>query len=353
MKITFQDEKKGLMGIIPETLDDLWHLSHIIQKGDKVSSKTTRRIQDTSGDKLRNDRGIKKTFFLGIKVESINFHIFTGKLRIIGSIVSGPEDLIPLGSHHTIEAKINNPLKISKFHWSKWVIKRLKHAVKSSKKLSAIVLVLEDDVAELGLIRQFGIEYYGPIIGNISGKRIIDKNRQKTVDGFYQSVVNSLLKFKDVESIVIAGPGFVKNDFFKYLEEKHGEIAKKAILESTGAGGRPGIQEVLKKGTVEKLTAENRIAHEMSAIEKILQEIAKSSSKIAYGKNQVVTGANAGAIEKLLVLDKVIRSENLEKVMDLIENMAGEVMVISSEHEGGKQLESLGGLAAILRYPIS
>jgi protein pelota len=353
MKITYQDKKKGLMEIVPETLDDLWHLSHIIQEGDKVSSKTSRRIQDATGDKLRNDRGVKKTFFLGIKVENVSFHIFTGKLRIIGSIVSGPEDLIPLGSHHTIETKFNIPLKISKVHWSKWAIKRLKDAVKSSKKLSAIVLVLEDDVAELGLIRQFGIEYYGPIIGNVSGKRIIDKNRQKTVDTFYQSVLNALSKFSDVQNIVIAGPGFVKNDFYKFLEEKHKEIAKKSILESTGAGGRSGIQEVLKKGTVEKLTSENRIAHEMSAIEEIFQKIAKSSSKIAYGKDQVVAGANAGAIEKLLVLDKLIRSENLEKVMDLVENMAGEVMVISSEHEGGKQLESLGGLAAILRYPIN
>lgn len=353
MKIVYQDKKRGLVEVIPETLDDLWHLSHIIQKGDKVSSKTSRRIQDTTGDKIRNDRGIKKTFFLGIKVENVNFHIFTGKLRIMGSIVSGPEDLIPLGSHHTIEVKLNNSLKISKFHWSKWVIKRLKDAVKSSKKLSAIVLILEDDVAELGLIRQFGIEYYGPIIGNVSGKRIIDKNRQKTVAEFYQTVVNALLKFNDVQNIVIGGPGFVKNDFYKFLEEKYREIAKKSILESTGAGGRSGIQEVLKKGTVEKLTAENRIAHEMSAIEEIFKEIAKSSSKVAYGKVQVIKGANAGAIEKLLVLDKLIRSQNLEKVMDLVENMAGEVMVISSEHEGGKQLESLGGLAAILRYPIN
>ena len=227
MKITYQDKKKGLMEVFPETLDDLWHLSHIIQRGDKVSSRTTRRIQDTTGDKLRNDRGIKKTFFLGIKVENVKFHIFTGKLRIMGSIVSGPEDLIPLGSHHTLEVKLNNSLRISKFHWSKWIIKRLKSAVKSSKKLSAIVLVLEDDVAELGLIRQFGVEYYGPIIGNISGKRVIDKNRQKTVDEFYKTVANALLKFNDVQSIVIAGPGFVKNDFYKFLEEKQKEIAKK------------------------------------------------------------------------------------------------------------------------------
>ena len=39
--------------------------------------------------------------------------------------------------------------------------------------------------------------------------------------------------------------------------------------------------------------------------------------------------------------------------MDMVENMKGEVMVISSEHDGGKQLESLGGMAAFLRYEIN
>jgi protein pelota len=352
MKITHQNMKKGLIELIPETLDDLWHLSHIIQEGDLVSSKTSRRIQDTTGDKIRSDRGVKKTFFLGIRVENINFHIFTGKLRITGSIEIGPEDLIPLKSTHTLEIKLNNSLKISKENWSNWTIKRLKKAIESSKKLSAIIVVIEDDVADMGLIRQFGIEYYGPIIGNISGKRILDKNRQKSIDNFYKNIATSILKFNEVSSIVIAGPGFVKNDFYSFLENKYSEIAKKSILESTGSGGRVGIQEVLKKGTIEKLTSENIVAIEMVKVNKILEEIAKSSSKVTYGKKNVISAVNSGAVEKLLVLDKIVRNENLESIMDLVENMGGEVTVISSEHDGGKQLESLGGLAALLRYSI-
>ncbi|MBZ9570748.1 mRNA surveillance protein pelota [Methanobrevibacter sp. TMH8] len=352
MKITFQDTKQGIMEIVPETLDDLWHISHIIEEGDVLSSKTTRRIQDTTGDKLRSDRGVKKTFFLGIKVDSVSFHMFTGKLRATGSIVSGPEDIVPLGSHHTLEVKLNIPLRIKKERWSRYVLNRIKQAVAASKKLSAIIVSIEDDVADLGLVRQFGIEYYGPIIGNISGKRIIDKNRQKNVDEFYQKVAEALLKFDDLQNIVIAGPGFTKNSFHDYLEDKHKNLAKISILESTGAGGRVGIQEILKKGVVEKLSSENRIAKEISTINNVLGEIAKGSNMVVYGKEETIAGANAGAIEKLLILDKLVRIRNIEKVMNLVENMGGKLMVISSEHDGGKQLESLGGLAAILRYPI-
>ena len=353
MKIIKEDEKEGIVEVVPETLDDLWHLSHIIEVGDNASSKTTRRIQDNTGDKLRIDRGVKKTFYLGLDIENISFHLFTGKLRLTGVITRGPEDLIPLGSHHTLEVKLNTPLSIKKTRWPKWSIKRLNQAIEASKKLSAIIVVLEDDTATLGLMRQFGIEYYGPIKGSVSGKRIVDKNRQKNIIQFYEKVVESISKFDSIQNIVLAGPGFVKNDFYDYLKDKHADLAKISIIESTGAGGRNGIAEVLKKGTVEKLTSENRVAQEMGAIENLLEEIGKNSSKVAYGARETQNAINLGAVGQLLILDTKVAGENMGEAMDMVENMKGEVMVISSEHEGGKQLESLGGMAAILRYEIA
>ena len=343
MKIVKQDTKDGIIEVIPETLDDLWHLSHIVEVSDNVSSKTTRRIQDNTGDKLRSDRGVKKTFYLGIDVESINFHLFTGKLRLTGVITRGPEDLIPLGSHHTLEVKLNTPLTIKKLKWPKWALKRLKQAIDASKKLSAIIVVIEDDTATLGLMRQFGIEYYGPVKGNISGKRILDKNRNKNIIKFYESIIDSINKFDSIQNIIIAGPGFYK----------HKDLASKSIIESTGTGGRVGIHEVLKKGTVEKLTVENRVASEMGAVNSLLEEIAQNSSKVAYGLAETTDAINLGAVERLFVLDKMVATNNLGQQMDMVENMKGEVMVISSEHDGGKQLESLGGIAAILRYALS
>lgn len=353
MRVVYQDMKNSAIELVPETLDDLWHLSHIIEKNDLIFSRTTRRIQDTSGEKIRSDRGIKKTFYLGVRLESMNFHIFTGKLRATGTIEKGPEDLIPLGSHHTLEIKLNIPIKIIKEKWSRWILKRLKQAIAASKKLSAIILVIEDDTADMGLVRQFGVEYYGPLIGHISGKRIEQKDRRHNVVKFYEIVVEAIKKFKDVQTIVIAGPGFVKGDFHSFLSTKYPEIAKKTILESTGTGGRVGIREVLQKGTIEKITAENRVAWEMRSVNRALEEIAKSSSSVAYGKKEVINAVNAGAAEQLLVLDKIIRQEDLEKVMDMVEGMGGKVVMVSSEHEGGKQLEALGGLVAILRYKIS
>lgn len=353
MKIVEQDTKEGVIEVIPEILDDLWHLSHIIVPGDNVSSKTTRRIQDNTGDKLRSDRGVKKTFYLAINIENINFHLFTGKLRLTGTITSGPEDIIPLGSHHTLEVKLNNSLIIKKDTWSNWELNRLNQAIEASKKLSAIIVCIEDDLTTLGLIRQFGIEYYGPIKGNISGKQILDKNRNKNIIKYYESIIKSVSKFEDIQNIIISGPGFYKNDLFDYIRNKHKDMVSKCVVENTGTGGRVGIHEVLKKGTVEKLTVENRVAREMHAVNDLLEEISKNSSKVAYGLKQTEEAVNLGAVSKLLILDKNISSDNSANLMDMVENMKGEVIVISSQHESGNQLASLGGIAAILRYSVS
>jgi len=353
MRIIHQDAKRGIIELFPETLDDLWHLSHLIEPGDLVSSKTTRRIQDTTGERLRSDRGIKKTFFMGIRVESINFHKYTGKLRAKGIIETGPEDLVSFGSHHTIDLKLNNSVRIEKERWSKWHRKRIKEAIDASKIPRALVVVIEDDVADMGILRQYGVEYYGPIIGGVSGKRIVQKNRQQIINNFYDEIARTINNFEGIEGIVIAGPGFGKNDFFQFINDKYPDLANISRLENTGAGGRTGIHEVLQKGILEEMATEGRIAHEIRMMARVLEEIGKTSNMVVYGKKRVKTAAEAGAIEDLLIIDELLRERDVEKIMDMTENLGGKVMVLSSEHDGGKQLNALGGLAALLRYALN
>jgi len=352
MRIIHQDAKRGVIELFPETLDDLWHISHLIEPNDLVLSRTTRRLQDTTGERLRSDRGIKKTFFMGIRVESINFHRYTGKLRATGIIEKGPEDLVPLGAHHTLDLKLKQPVKIQKERWSRWHLKRIKEAIKASKAPLALVVAIEDDTADLGILRQYGVQYYGPIIGGISGKRLLQKNRQQIIDDFFDEIARTINEFEGIEGLIIAGPGFWKNDFYQFLSQKYPDKAKISKIESTGAGGRAGIREVLQKGILEEMATEGRIAHEMKIIAQVLEEIGKTSNLVAYGKKEVKNAAETGAVRQLLILDELLREKDVEKIMDMTENLGGKVMVISSEHDGGKQLKALGGMAALLRYGL-
>ena len=42
----------------------------------------------------------------------------------------------------------------------------------------------------------------------------------------------------------------------------------------------------------------------------------------------------------------------IEKIIDTTEEMGGRVVIVSSEHDAGKQLKALGGVAGLLRFPI-
>jgi protein pelota len=65
-----------------------------------------------------------------------------------------------------------------------------------------------------------------------------------------------------------------------------------------------------------------------------------------------------GAIEKLIVADTLIRDAEeeqrlkLEQLMRDVEKRQAKITVISTEHEAGFKLVSLGGIAALLRFPI-
>ena len=43
----------------------------------------------------------------------------------------------------------------------------------------------------------------------------------------------------------------------------------------------------------------------------------------------------------------------LDELMKKTEEMKGKIYLISSDHEGGKKLDGLGGIAAILRYKLN
>ena len=57
---------EGEIKLIPENLDDLWHLKFIIEKGDVVFALTKRASQ--SSDKLRSDKEMV-TVRVGSEVE--------------------------------------------------------------------------------------------------------------------------------------------------------------------------------------------------------------------------------------------------------------------------------------------
>src|SRR5207245_1612108 len=86
-------------------------------------------------------------------------------------------------------------------------------------------------------------------------------------------------------------------------------------------------------------------------VERRLEAMA-TDKPCAYGPAEVGEAVDAGAVETLLVSDAVVRDPGVEEMMRAAESARGTVVLISRHHEAGQKLEALGGIAALLRFPI-
>ncbi|MBU0536090.1 MAG: mRNA surveillance protein Pelota, partial [Nanoarchaeota archaeon] len=102
----------------------------------------------------------------------------------------------------------------------------------------------------------------------------------------------------------------------------------------------------------------DRITKEMKLVEELLSEISKEGIA-AYGPKEVKSAVELGAVKSFLITDSCVQEtrekgeyNKTESMMKLVEQNKGDIYIISSEHDGGKKLNGLGGIGAILRYKI-
>ena len=154
MRITGQDPSGEGIRVQIETDEDIWHLYNVIEVGDLVTASTTRR-EEKAADKLRAERAEKKRMTLGVRIEKIEFSEDDLRLKLLGTIETGPQDI---GQHHTLILETGDSLLISKRHWRETQLERLKRAVADSKKPRIVFVSLDQDDATVAVLRQFGLK---------------------------------------------------------------------------------------------------------------------------------------------------------------------------------------------------
>ena len=329
------------IGVQLETDDDIWHLYNIIEEGDLVIASTLRR-EEKASDKIRAEKAEKRRMTLGIRVEKMEFTEEDVRLRILGTIESGPQDI---GQHHTLMAEVGERMTVCKRHWKETQIERLKRAVADTNKPRMVFVALDQDDATIAVLRQFGVKEVASIRSNRSGKQYQDDSKGDT---YHKDIISKLKTMGEAEApLVLLGPGFEKEVFADSL--KAAGMKNRVFVYHTGQNGMQGVNELMKKGMGADLLRESRVGVEMEAVEKLMEGIG-TNGLATYGNAEVAQAAEAGAVETLLILDTRLREEDLDPIVKNVENQKGNVIVVSCQHDGGKQLEALGGLGAILRY---
>ena len=143
MNIKSRKYQYGSVSVVPETIDDLYILYNLILPLDKVKARTTRRVRLGEEDG-RSDKGDRVPMVLTLEVEEVKFHEFANRLRIKGTIIDGPEDLISYGTYHTINVETGTLLTIAKELWTKVDKDRLEDAVRKTASAKVLIVVIDD-----------------------------------------------------------------------------------------------------------------------------------------------------------------------------------------------------------------
>ncbi len=200
---------------------------------------------------------------------------------------------------------------------------------------------------------------------------------------------------EDLQGIIIGGPGatkdyVVKNDYF------HHEI-KKLIREpffDVGYSNESGLRELIQRagGLMDQI----ELDVERKIVDSFLREVMQAHPKATYGEVMIRSALEQGAVDRLLLSENITDrrvswickscgeeweatqkrhselpvckscssddiKENQQKSMDLIDELtiiagrtSASVTLVSMDTEEGATLyEAFGGIAALLRYPLS
>ncbi len=347
------------MKLIPENLDDLWVLYNIVQVGDRVCARTTREVKVAQED-ARPTKGKRIPLYLGLKIEKAAFDKSVNRLRMTGIVSEAPEK-IPgiMGTHHTISVYPGTTLTIEKKEWPLYQLKRIKAACEE-KAQPILVVGIDDEECCIALLRHYEIDVKNEVRARLPGKLEAEK-RSDALINYFKSSLEALTPVWELCkcSIILVGPSYIKNEFAKYVRDKRPEIADKiAAIGFASSGGVAGVGEALRSGILEKVAKNVRIVEETRLVEQVLSRLGSQSGDVSYGTD-VDEAVKMGAVDHVLVADKLLReAENTERqrLEDLIRNVEkirGKVTIVSTEHEAGKKLLGLGGIAALLRYPIA
>ena len=357
MKIIEKNLNQGYIKVVPESQDDLWHLYNVVYKGDEVYAYSSRAVKSDT-EYSRPKSGERVSAFMGVKVESVSWDKFLGKLRVHGLICHAP-DVIPEGAHHTISIALNQPVTIVKKDWPKHLLARLNKASELEKPM--LIVALDDEGFAIAETKQYGVEIKVEERLKLPGKYEAEKRVNATRE-YFKRVAKSLnqLWSQKHQPIIIVGVGFMKNEFSKFLIEEIGDVGKAVVdVKSVNNGGSAGIYEALRSGVLLKAAHVLRVVDETEVVEEVMRRLGKGVGKVTYGLVEVENAINLGAVEKLIVADSLLRDAadekrlHLETLMHEVERRNGSVTVISTENEAGNKLLGLGGIAALLRFSLS
>ncbi|KAI0036798.1 pelota [Vararia minispora EC-137] len=388
MRLLSKYTDKNLSGHVtvrPEDDEDMWHLYNLIQEGDNVRAPAIRRVQNISSTGSSESHRVRTSLTLTVtrvafspsaapsnaEAGANGLNEPSASLQITGR-VAVENQYVKLGAFHTLDIEANRDVRIEKAEWDSISLERLEEASVPGRGAEVGAIVCGEGTAALCLLSQHMTVVRQRIDVPIPRKRAgsataHEKGLAKFYDLLYQSFLRHIpYASPGLRAIVIASPGWVRDAIFDYIMAEATKTTNKALLAARPKFIRVHVNsphvhslvEVLKSPEIISRLEETKFAREGIMLDKFFKTLGSDEHRAWYGPEHVALAVDRGAVGTLLISDELFRASDPElrkKYVAMVEDVrrkGGEVLMFSSMHESGQQLNQITGIAAILTFPL-
>ncbi|XP_029847187.2 protein pelota [Ixodes scapularis] len=357
----------GNVTCVPEEAEDMWHAYNLMSEGDSLKASTIRKVTTESATGSTGSNRVRTT--LVIRIETIDFDTQACMLRVKGrNIVEN--QYVKMGAYHTLDLEMNRKFTLAKRVWDSVHLERLDLACDPTQHADVAAVVMQEGLAHVCLVTSAMTLVRAKIDISIPRKRKGScSQHDKGLQRFYEAVMQAILRhvnFDVIKCVLIASPGFVKDQFYEYVFQAAVKLDLKVLLENKGkfvlahasSGFKHSLREILQDPGVQSKLSDTKAAGEVKALDQFYQVLQNEPSRAFYGTKHVERANEGQAIETLLISDKLFRCQDVAQrkryvaLVDSVRDNGGDVKIFSSLHISGEQLDLLTGIAALLRYPM-
>ena len=328
-----------------------------------------------------------------VRVKSTTFDVQAGQLQVAGQIAEETQ-YARLGQHHTLDLELHRNFTLEKAEgWDSISLQIVKEACDIKKGASAWAVVMEPGTANIAILmgertvlrQRVSVPVPGKRDGNAHAKVCTQPFLLRTkvapllivyqaMNKFFQTTLDTLLRHIDLNDslpILLASPGYTASLFQKFIQDYAVQSGNKPLQSQkqnflvvhSPTGQLHSLAQVLQSTEVTNRLKDTKYARETKLIDTFFDLMRKDEGKAWYGPKEVERAVEQGAVGRgggvLLISNALFRAQDVairRRWVTLVDRVqkkeGGEVKVLSSEHESGKRLDSLGGIAAILTFPL-
>ncbi|MEM1944290.1 MAG: hypothetical protein QW756_04985 [Nitrososphaerota archaeon] len=354
MKVSKISPLKRLVTVTPETTLDLLNLFMVVEEGDTVYAEVGRELKRERVDGSYDSERVRVK--VGVEIERKSLNPLMRRLDLLGLIRYESRQLGLLGKYHTVHVGCGTELTVeSRKGYHRLESMAAYYRRKMEKRV--VVVLLDDEGISILRLGPHGVEpLYKKRISSV-GKHDLAE-RVRSINTLYSGAATTLDELGEDMDILVFGPTVYLDDLMRYLRERRkGLLSKIRKAGYVSDSSTAGLSEILRAGLLHEYGDSLKIVTDTEAVEELLSRLAEKPDTVAVGLRESLAALEMGAAQRLLVSEDFlwerITEPDVSKILRRAEEMKMGVQVIASNSEPSDKLNSLGGVATILRYPVN